>query len=240
MDAATSPSGPRIVEVAGIRIPLDRRIMSDKIVESLTTGRYEMIEARQAPSIVRAGERVVEIGAGIGFLTALIAARTPAELVVAIEANPELGPCIAALHALNGVRTTIRQALVTPGGGGPARFHLHVDLWASSSGRVAEANRLRTIEVPSIGLDQVAADYRPTLLIVDVEPLAAWAAAAEPAQALEAADFRPFPRVLVELKPKRFPPKQVRRVFDLFSDQGFAYSTAGSQGPLVLFEQAGG
>jgi hypothetical protein len=42
--------------------------------------------------------------------------------------------------------------------------------------------------------------------------------------------------VLVELKPKRFAPAEVRRVFDFFSAQGFAYSVTGSRGPMVLFE----
>jgi FkbM family methyltransferase len=230
-----------LVEVGGISIPLDRRIMSDLIVESLRAGRYEMGEARALPRLIRQGERVVEVGAGIGFLTALIAKRTPAELVVAIEANPRLQAYIAELHRLNGVRPILRQALVTPEPApGPATLFVHQDLWASSPGWIKPRDQLEAAEVPVLSLPEIAATWRPTLLIVDVEPFAAWTSAEGPPHALAGADFRPFERVLLELKPKRFPPPQVKRIFDHFSAQGFAYDPALSAGPLVLFGRLAG
>ena len=229
---------PDIVQLHGLNVPIDRRVMSDKIVESIRSGRYEMAETARLPALVRPGERVVEIGAGIGLLTALVAIRTPAAEVVAIEANPVLQPYIAELHRLNGARVAVRQALVTPEPAGPvATLHVHEDLWASSSGWIKRRYRVADVEVPALSLPEIAAEYAPTLLIVDVEPLAAWAEAPEPPHALDGADFRPFARVLVELKPKRFPPPQARRVFDLFTAQGFARADADAGDPLVLFER---
>lgn len=229
------------VEIGGIRIPLDRRIMSDLIVESLRAGRYEMGEARVLPRLVRQGERVVEVGAGIGFLTALIARRTPAELVVAIEANPRLQAYIAALHRLNGVKAILRHALVTPEpAAGPATLFVHHDLWASSPGWIKPRDQLDEVEVPVLSLPEIAETWRPTLLIVDVEPFATWTGAEGPPHALAGADFRPFERVLLELKPKRFAPPEVKRIFDHFSAQGFAYDPALSAGPLVLFARLAG
>ncbi len=230
--------GPQTVQLFGLEVPIDRRVMSEKIVEAILAGRYEMGEAEHLRRVVRPGERVVEVGAGIGFVTALIARRMGAGLVVAIEANPALQGYIAALHRLNGAEVIVRQALVTPAPGGPtAVLNVHKDLWASSSGPIKPGSQLEAVEVAALSLAEIAAEYAPTLLIVDVEPLAAWAQAPNGPQALEAADFRPFQRVLVELKPKRFPPAEVKRVFDLFSAQGFAYATEASQGPLVLFER---
>ena len=233
-------AGLEVVELYGLRVPIDPRLMSEKIIESLSTGRYEKGEAERLPRLVRPGERVVEIGAGIGLVTAIVATRTPAELVVAIEANPALPGYIAALHRLNGASTVIRQALVTPApADGPAVFKVHRDLWASTTGWVNPKNCLRSVETPSISLSDIAAEYRPSLLVVDLEPLAAWTAATTAPYCLAAADFRPFERVLIELKPKRFAPPEVKRVFDHFSAQGFAYSPAFSHGPLVLFERVG-
>lgn len=225
-----------VVQLHGLRVRIDRRLMSEKIVESIERGRYEMGEAKMVAALVRPGERVVEIGSCIGVLTALIATRTPAELVVAIEANPQLQDYIAELHRLNGARTVIRQALVTPEpSDNPATFYLHEDIWASSPGRISPKRQIGTAEVPVLSLPEIAETWRPTLLIVDLEPFAAWTEAEGPPHALAGADFRPFERVLLELKPKRFPPALVKRVFDHFSAQGFAYDQTASSGPVVVF-----
>ena len=234
----TSEPG-EVVQLHGLSVPIDRRLMSDKIVESIQRGRYEMGEARMVAALVRPGERVVEIGSCIGVLTALIATRTPAELVVAIEANPQLQDYIAELHRLNGARTVIRQALVTPEPSDKtATFHLHEDIWASTPGWVNPKRQIGTAEVPVLSLPEIAATWRPTLLIVDVEPFAAWTAAEAPPHALAGADFRPFPRVLLELKPNRFTAPQIETVFDHFAAQGFVRDPGVASGPLVLFEQA--
>ncbi len=70
-----------------------------------------------------------------------------------------------------------------------------------------------------------------------MEPFAAWANAEAAPHALAGADFRPFERVLLELKSKKFPPADIKRVFDHFSAQGFAYDVETSSGPLVLFQR---
>ena len=88
-----------------------------------------------------------------------------------------------------------------------------------------------------LSLAEIAEAWAPSLLILDVEPFAAWAEASGPPHALEGADFRPFDRVLVELKPKRFPPPQAQRVFDLFAAQGFGRADGDLGDPLVLFER---
>ena len=235
---APHSSAPEIVELFGIKVPIDRQLMSETIVGSLTSGRYEMGEAKSLPRLIRPGERVVEIGAGIGVLTALIASKTRAELVVAIEASPLLQDYMGALHRLNGVEVERRQALITPGlGGSTADFYLHQDLWASSPAPIKRRNQLGVIQVPVMSLAEVAETWRPNLLIVDVEPFAAWTNAEAGPHALAGADFRPFERVLLELKTKKFAPTQIKRVFDHFSAQRFAYDVETSSGPLVLFQR---
>jgi len=238
--ASEEPDGgaPEIVQLHGLSVPIDRRVMSDKIVESIRLGRYEMAEAARLPGIVRPGERVVEVGAGIGVLTALIGRFARAELVVAIEANPRLQDYIAELHRMNSVEAVVRQALVTPAPAAkPATLYLHQDLWASSPAWISRKSQIGVVEVPVLSLQEIAEAWAPSLLILDVEPFAAWAEASGPPHALDTADFRPFARVLVELKPKRFPPQEVRRVFDHFTAQGFAAVAAEPGDPLVLFER---
>ncbi|HEX4096209.1 MAG TPA: hypothetical protein VHX64_05735, partial [Caulobacteraceae bacterium] len=101
-------------------------------------------------------------------------------------------------------------------------------------------SQIGAVDVPAISVAEIAETWRPSLLIVDVEPLAAWTNAERPPHALAGADFRPFERVLVEFKPKQFTPEAVKRVFDHFSAQGFAYVLRISSGSLVMFERLSG
>src|ERR1700744_5424180 len=173
--SAPEDSEPETVQLHGLSVPIDRRLMSDKIVQAIRDGRYESGEARALPGLVRPGERVVEVGAGIGVLTALIARTTPAELVVAIEANPGLQDYIAELHRLNGVRAILRQALVTPSHGpSAAKLRLHQDFWGCAPAWISRRSEIGEVEVPGRALAEAAEPWRPSLLIVDIEPFAAW------------------------------------------------------------------
>jgi hypothetical protein len=61
---------------------------------ALRDGTYEADEANAAERCVREGFRVLELGAGIGYVTAICARRTAPENVLAVEANPALIPVI--------------------------------------------------------------------------------------------------------------------------------------------------
>ena len=56
----------------GIKIAIDPLLVSSTIVETISSGGYELVEARLVLQTVRADDRVLELGAGLGFLTALV------------------------------------------------------------------------------------------------------------------------------------------------------------------------
>ena len=95
------------VECHGVTIPLDtplaRRVITPAILTAILSGRYEANEARFLPEIVEPGDRVLEIGAGIGVISTLLARLPEVAHIVAVEANPRLIPMIREVHALNGV-----------------------------------------------------------------------------------------------------------------------------------------
>src|SRR5665213_1532279 len=77
-------SGPEMVDHMGIRLPLHPTI-SPGIAESIRTGRYERTEGKLLPAVIDRGERVVDLGGGLGFTAAVMARTGRAELVVCIE-----------------------------------------------------------------------------------------------------------------------------------------------------------
>ncbi|HID48960.1 MAG TPA: hypothetical protein EYP40_04980, partial [Chromatiales bacterium] len=58
-----------VIEVGGIQIPYDPRIISAGLRERMRLNRYESGEALKATLAVRDGDRVIELGAGVGYLS---------------------------------------------------------------------------------------------------------------------------------------------------------------------------
>src|SRR5690349_11977328 len=89
------------LEVAGVVIPFDPAIISPTIRRAIVSGRFEAEEALQIPHIVRPGDRVLEIGAGIGFISTLLSRQRRVSRIVAVEANPNLLDFMVRLHVRN-------------------------------------------------------------------------------------------------------------------------------------------
>ncbi|MGG7567769.1 glycosyltransferase family 2 protein [Rhodovulum sp. DZ06] len=113
-----APDAPGVIEIDGLRLPLDPRIVTRRIEKALRKGRYEKGERRALAALLRPGDRVLELGGGLGLVSAMAALQDGVERVVVVEANPDLLPVIARTHRLNGVATAeIVHGAVAPGRG---------------------------------------------------------------------------------------------------------------------------
>lgn len=237
---AEPPGAVETVVIAGVKIPIDPVLMSETIRSQLRAGRWEAGEAKVLPQLLEPGERVVDLGACIGFLSALIGLQGKAESIVAFEANPELIPLLERVMALNGVEAVVRNALVGPSkAAATAPFYLHNDLWASSPVRMKDSARRGVVELPVLSLQEVVAAFAPTLVIIDIEVMRGFVAEgrASAGGGLDLSGLCGVRKVFTELKPSRFDLREIKAVFDAFSAQGFCYDPARSQGELVLFRR---
>ena len=153
-----------ILETEGVLIPLEPSIITPAIESAISAGRFEQEEARELPLIVDYGDKVLEIGAGIGFISTLLARMQKVSKVIAYEANPGLMPFMADLHDLNGVnRIDRRNAVLTNDGDASKTFYLRHDFWMGS---LAEGPNpySATVEVPTDPLNDVLRDEEITLL----------------------------------------------------------------------------
>ncbi|MCH2251228.1 MAG: FkbM family methyltransferase, partial [Cognatishimia sp.] len=73
-------------ELNGISIALPADMQDGPIAARLKEGRYETAEAHAARLLIKPGMRVVEIGAGLGYVSAICASKAGAENVVSFEA----------------------------------------------------------------------------------------------------------------------------------------------------------
>ncbi|MGR3541711.1 MAG: FkbM family methyltransferase [Hasllibacter sp.] len=215
----------------GIKVPNDPVVVGARTRRLLRTDAYEQKEAEAVLSQVRGGDTVLEIGAGLGFMSSLLAARCGAARVVSYEANPRMIPFVRRTHAANGVsdRCEVRHALLAPGGGPPLPFYVREEFDASS----LDPDRPETIpviaveDVPRADADEAFAEIRPDVLVCDIE-------GAE-AQLLPALPLRGLRLAVVELHPQWIGREGVAAVFGAMAAAGLTYFPRASQAKVVVF-----
>jgi len=115
---------------------------------------------------------VLEVGAGIGLVGAVIARNAGPKRVLSFEANPELIPVIRTLYSENGLtdRISVRNAVLFAGAERPTTvpFYLHKSYLGSSLSHPGKKLR-KTVEVPTHDFASVCAGLDPTVLVMDIE-----------------------------------------------------------------------
>lgn len=156
---------------AGLILPPSPFIPESRAL-AIAEGRHERPERLALEALLRAGDRVLELGAGIGYLGALAAKRFDDVQVLAYEANADLMPTITALYAANGLstRARARNAIVVSGADAPKEvtFHIHGSYLGSSIFEVGAPHR-PVRRVPTHHWKDVIDEFRPTFLLMDIE-----------------------------------------------------------------------
>ncbi|WP_298293710.1 FkbM family methyltransferase [uncultured Litoreibacter sp.] len=218
-------------ELSGVTLEVPEAFLTKRIRMKLKNGGYEGHESRAAQLVVDYGDRVLDLGSGVGYVATLCAMLAGAENVVTVEANPDLLPVIRGNLELNDCEeaTVLHGAAVgAPVTGGTLALKQARAFWASS---VSDAGGAETIDVPALVLRDLIAEHKPTVVMMDVE-------------GAEATMFdAPWPdhvRVLVmELHPKRYPDTVIKRIFDCMSASGLIYAPALSRGQMIGFCREG-
>jgi FkbM family methyltransferase len=228
-----SGTGYEVVEIHGVRIPIDPRVISEAVTNSIRNGGYEATEAHCVSQVVEPGERLVEIGGGVGFISSLAGLQRRCDSIAVFEANPELVPLIEEAHRLNDVIASVHNvAVVARAASATVPFHICRDLWDSSTLSVPETSLKRIALVPVAELAVILKERRPTILILDVE--------GGEAELLISANLAGVKKVLVELHQDIIGAPSIKAIFDRLSEQNFAYDARYSQRQIVLFQRIAG
>jgi FkbM family methyltransferase len=159
------PANGSTVEIDGIVMRIDPR-MSEFNVRKLAAGRHTRHERQLLARHLRPGDRVLELGGGIGMVAIECARRVGSENVVSYEANPELETLIRENYALNAVQPDLRMAMVGAEAGHRA-FHLSERF--SRSSLYDDGNAVRTVSIPVHPIADVLREVRPSVLVVDIQ-----------------------------------------------------------------------
>ena len=222
-----------VIDADGILFPRDPRFISDRLAKRLERGTYEQREATAVRQVLRRGDRVLELGGGIGYISSLIArSRPPAEYHV-YEGNPQLVPYIRRVHMLNGLNgITVHNTLLSTKSKATKQFYLRENFLASSMDQSSDPDTIiDKVRVPQRPIAEVIEELQPDFLVCDIE-------GAE-VDLLPCADLSCLRAAVVELHPQWTGQDGVQTVFDAFNKAGLTYFARSSQGKVVTFKKRG-
>ena len=198
-----------IVTIEGIRIRVGRH-MSPRVERAVSKGDYERDELRVIRLVLSADDVVLNVGAGLGLVSAFCAKQIGSNHVFAFEANPDLEPRIRENFALNGVEPALDMCAVRAAAG---RITIFRRKHIFTPSVLAPRDGAHSIEVPGKALNYLIEKIRPTLLIVDVE-------SAE-AELFAGSQLPGVAKIVLELDEQVVGEARARRVHDALAELGF-------------------
>ncbi len=158
-----------IIVSNGIKVPFVPEIITPRIERPMRNNRYEGGECLTVRKILRPGDRVLELGAGIGLISSVAAQVEGIAAVTAVEANPELIPVIRETHRLNGIRNVeLLNGIVTANGQKSAPFYLRADFWASSM-EPGPFRYRKKVDLPCFDIHDLIREREPAVIVCDIE-----------------------------------------------------------------------
>lgn len=203
-------TNPATIQLHGVLINTAKQEIPRSVRDQLFKEKYEEFECELVKEIVGNDDRVLEIGTGIG-LVSLVATKLAGEgNVLSYEANPELEKTITANYALNAIKPNLRMKAVTLEGG-DLTFYQNANIISSS---MIDRNLLENkITVKSDPFNKILEDYKPKVLIMDVE-------GAEVAL-LNNSKLETIESIIVEMHPHIVGEKEISDTIDNLVSLGF-------------------
>jgi FkbM family methyltransferase len=218
---------------ADLDFPLNRQGITAEIVMGIASGMYEQPEIAGLSHVLRPGDRVLELGAGLGVVTALIArAISPGGEVLSYEADPKLLPETREFLTRHGLHNVeVRNAVLVPHAapGESRSFHVSRVFAVSSLVPLAGSKRHKTISVPAEGVNDVIGTFKPNVLICDIE--------GGEAELIPALDARGLRAVVIEMHPKRISAELLSAVRDALERQGLIKDPKPFGGTVELYQR---
>jgi FkbM family methyltransferase len=228
--ARTAPP-PSSARLNNVLLHLDHPAISLRLRERIAHGLYEKQEAKCILQAGREGDRLLEVGAGIGYISTLAGLSGQFESISVVEANPELIPIIEKHHRLNRVEARLMNgaAVGTPvSSGDHTAFYIRSDFWASSMS-ARPPGYTRRVDIPKICVQDLIRELKPTFFVCDIE--------GGELDLIPLLSFDGVTKVMIELHQRVIGRRGMQTIFDAMSAKGFHYDQWHSCGSVVFFSR---
>jgi FkbM family methyltransferase len=210
------------VEIEGVKMRADQRI-SKWIRQALRRGYYEQLEIQLLKQKLTENDIVMEVGAGIGFISTYCAKKIGSERVFAYEANPSIESYIRETYRLNKVCPTLEMCMIGENDG-EQTFYIDEHFTASSAIQHNRKSQASNVSVKSFNHE--AKRLTPTFLIVDVEGYEY--------EFCQYANFDNIQKILLELHENILGQSKSEAVKDKLAKAGFVLTEEISVGEVVV------
>lgn len=217
------------IEYHGITVPVTEGHMPLPILIQIAEDAYERPELRAAEGMVQSGDRILEMGTGLGIVSGLISRMAEGVEIRSFEANPNLLPHIAELHRLNDItNVSVTHAMLEPDPASDTRtFHVHKYF---SEGSIFQTEMSEeAIEIPVLDINAVVQEFKPTVLVCDIE-------GAEEV-VIPNCDLSTLRALVLELHPAVMSRMGMKRIFDACLGAGLYPRIELSSEQVVAFEK---
>lgn len=220
-------------ELNGITLRIPAKCLNNELENALTSGRYESAESAALKRHAKAGDRLLDLGAGAGYVSALGAQILGGANVVSVEASSDMIDVLERNLKGNNAKdaTVVHGAVVADSHvGDTVEFAMRPAFWASS---IATEGVPKNIvhSMPALRLSDLLAEHRPSILMMDVE-----GGEVELCQQALPDCVR---LLIMEIHTKRYPLASVRAMFDGLSRNDMAYMPWGSRAEVLVFQRIG-
>ena len=213
----------------GLTVPVSADHMPLSVLIQIAQNNYEAPEIQAIEKLVREGDRVLEMGTGLGIVSGLTSRMAPNIEIRSFEANSGLHPHIRKLHELNDSRSVhVENAMLEPAPDNPTRpFHLHTHFPEGSVVRTVLSTE--TVDIPVQDLNHVIADFRPTMMVCDIEGAEEFI--------FPSAELGTLRALVLEMHPKVLSREGVKGIFDACARHGLYPRIEYSSEQVVAFER---
>jgi FkbM family methyltransferase len=220
-----------LVEHLGIKIPIDPSIVPDNIAEFIRNGRYETREGRLLQKTIEPGDRVLELGGGLGFISAIAGKNANVEQVLVFEANPILMPAIQRTHDENGVTgVDVRNGVVFSNPDVErVPFFVRKQFWGSSLVQRDGESEADAVEIPVRAMADVIQEFQPSMIVMDIE--------GGEASLFDGSDLPGVQKIMMEVHQQHIGGKAMADLFCHLAQSGFHYDQNDSAGAVILFRR---
>ena len=213
----------------GLKIPFYRELMPWATRRALRRENYEFRESEAVLKMVTPEDVVLELGGGIGYMSALIETHCKPVKIHSYEANPTLMPIIDRVQELNNITTvTMHNKLLAKRKTKPVDFYVREEFLSSSMDRDSNPNGIVSTEKIEVdNINTVLKTLKPTFLVCDIE-------GAE-AELFTGVDLSCLRAAVIELHPQWIGQTGVQAVFDAMHAAGLTFYPRTSNKKVVAF-----
>ncbi len=216
----------RVMEIAGVTIEIHDDL-DETIRAALVSGKYESMELRALSGVLQSDDVVMELGTGIGLLSAYCAKQLGGHRVFTFEANPKLENRIRETYRLNQVNPQLEMCMLAEHDG-ERDFFIHQAFWYSSANNPTGAVEVARVKTRSLN-DRIQ-QIRPTILVMDIE--------GGELELMRFINLSPFRCVVMEIHERVLGRGDADGIVRRFYAEGFRIHRVLSQWEIGCFERA--